>query len=246
MGEVQADDGWQGLTGKRYLVLEICILMFLLWLPSFWGGLQNLLSHWRSSNDAGTSIGRLISNVGGIGILAFVLWGAGERFGRFGMGRPRIRDLGIFAAALLLCAAQDVVVGTVWWIRTAPHIAPIYPQDNSFPWLFWLFTTVVTLMSAAYQEILMRGYLITRLEDLWENKWSAFAVSCLLFGLWHLYQGGRGIVTSTTMGVIFGLLFLRYRRLWPLVAAHATVNMLISAHAVGALVRWLAGFYGSG
>jgi membrane protease YdiL (CAAX protease family) len=95
------------------------------------------------------------------------------------------------------------------------------------------------LASGSFQEVLMRGYPITRLEDLWENKWAAFAVSVILFGVWHVYQGGFGTVASVVFGAVYGLLFLRFRRVWPLAAAHALINVLIHFYFISALAHWV-------
>jgi len=236
-------DGNRELSGKRYLVVEICVLMVLLWLPSGWYALQDALSHGRLYRLPTDPITRLIHDIGALGILLFVLWGAGERFGRFGMGRPRLRDLGIFAAALSLSLAQQVVITRAVSIGDPPRLAPAPQYNESLPLMWWVVAGVYTTTSAAFQEALMRGYLITRLEDLWQNRWPPLVVSCLLFGLWHLYQSALGVAITTVAGVIYGLLFWRFRRLWPIVAAHAVVNLLIAAHVTSYIIKLLAAYW---
>jgi membrane protease YdiL (CAAX protease family) len=48
--------------------------------------------------------------------------------------------------------------------------------------------------------------------------------SALLRGSYHLYQGFGGFLGNAVMGVIFALFFLRFRRLAPLIIAHATID----------------------
>ncbi|MTD15629.1 CPBP family intramembrane metalloprotease [Nakamurella sp. YIM 132087] len=77
------------------------------------------------------------------------------------------------------------------------------------------------------EEVLVVAYLITRLQDLRVRLWVAVAASALLRGSYHLYQGYGGFVGNAIMGVIFALVFLRWRRLWPLVIAHSLIDIVV-------------------
>ncbi|MGW0250697.1 CPBP family intramembrane glutamic endopeptidase [Nocardia goodfellowii] len=78
--------------------------------------------------------------------------------------------------------------------------------------------------NAAAEEILVVGYLLTRLRRLgWTENRSLFA-SALLRGSYHLYQGVGGGIGNVVMGVIFARFWQRTNRLWPLVLAHATID----------------------
>ena len=59
---------------------------------------------------------------------------------------------------------------------------------------------------------------------------SAFAVllPALLFGLGHFYyQGLRGLVMTTAIGIAFGAAFLLLKRnLWPLVLVHGVIDTI--------------------
>ena len=50
-------------------------------------------------------------------------------------------------------------------------------------------------------------------------------VSALVRGSYHLYQGFGGFVGNLIMGVIFGLCYLRWRRVGPLVVAHTLLDV---------------------
>ncbi|MEV6274701.1 CPBP family intramembrane glutamic endopeptidase [Nocardia sp. NPDC051832] len=78
--------------------------------------------------------------------------------------------------------------------------------------------------NSAAEEILVVGYLLTRLRQLgWTDNRSLLA-SALLRGSYHLYQGLGGGVGNLVMGVIFARFWQRTNRLWPLVLAHATID----------------------
>ena len=47
----------------------------------------------------------------------------------------------------------------------------------------------------------------------------------VLRGAYHLYQGWGGFLGNLLMGVIFGLIYLRWKRVGPLVVAHTTLDI---------------------
>ena len=80
--------------------------------------------------------------------------------------------------------------------------------------------------AALVEEAIVLGYLITRLQQLSWSPGLAIGASALLRGSYHLYQGWGGFAGNLAMGVVFGILFLRWgRRTWPFVVAHALLDI---------------------
>jgi uncharacterized protein len=76
------------------------------------------------------------------------------------------------------------------------------------------------------EEVIVLGYLITRLQQLSWSSVQAIAASAVLRGSYHLYQGWGGFVANVAMGLVFGYLFLRWgRRTWPFVVAHVLLDV---------------------
>jgi uncharacterized protein len=76
------------------------------------------------------------------------------------------------------------------------------------------------------EEVIVLGYLVTRLQQLSWSPAVAIAASAVLRGSYHLYQGWGGFVGNVAMGLLFGFLFLRWgRRTWPFVVAHAPLDI---------------------
>src|SRR5690606_17780251 len=87
-------------------------------------------------------------------------------------------------------------------------------NTSGLPDLWW--AAVILLASAAVaglvEEIIVVGYLVTRLQQL---KWSIpaiIAASALLRGAYHLYQGWPMALGNVAMGVVFALLYLKTGR----------------------------------
>ena len=68
------------------------------------------------------------------------------------------------------------------------------------------------LQNGLLEEVLVTGYLLTRLRKLGVSPAYAIAISATLRGSYHLYQGFGGFAGNASMGLIFGTLFLRWRR----------------------------------
>jgi membrane protease YdiL (CAAX protease family) len=97
---------------------------------------------------------------------------------------------------------------------------------EALPWVWW---TVPVLLLAAIQnalleEVVVVGYLMTRLREMeWRAPMIVIA-SALLRGSYHLYQGFGGFIGNSVMGGVFALFFLRFKRVGPLIIAHAILD----------------------
>lgn len=89
--------------------------------------------------------------------------------------------------------------------------------------------SVVWFGAALGEELLMRGFLLNRLADLFGQGrigWSAaLIVHAVIFGAMHAYQGLPGMVTTGIVALIFGGIYLiSNRRLLPVILAHGIIN----------------------
>ena len=94
------------------------------------------------------------------------------------------------------------------------------------PDVWWRFPILLlsALQNGLLEEVLVTGYLLTRLRKLGVNPWVAVAISATLRGSYHLYQGFGGFAGNAVMGIIFGTLFLRWRRATPMIIAHTLID----------------------
>lgn len=96
-------------------------------------------------------------------------------------------------------------------------------------------------MNGILEEVVMVGYLFTRWLQAGWRTWVVVAVSALVRGSYHLYQGFGGFVGNLIMGAIFGVFHLRVKRLWPLVIAHTLLDVVsfVGYALLAGRVSWL-------
>ncbi len=153
----------------------------------------------------------------------YLLWRSGFGPSAVGLGRPRWRpDLlgGIGLAALIGLPG----VGLYVLARVLGVSAAVVPSELSDTW--W---RVPVLVAAAFangwaEEVIVVAYLITRLRQLGMSEGKAIACSSLLRGAYHLYQGFGAGLGNLAMGLVFGYVWHRTRRLWPLIIAHGLID----------------------
>lgn len=172
--------------------------------------------------------------------LLLMLWlrWRGELLARFGLVRPRLRDLGWGVALALVTIIADSLVSSVTtplivaWTGANPHLAaqtfaalrgdlPLFLGILPFVWLF----------AAFGEEFLYRGYLLTRFSQVLGGGRLALALGivgqAVLFGFAHWYQGPAGMVPIGVVAVLTGIATTAWgRNLWPAIVAHGLVDTL--------------------
>ncbi len=90
---------------------------------------------------------------------------------------------------------------------------------------------LVALRAALQEEVIVVGYLFTRLRELgWGHgrlgAWSIILSAAVLRGSYHLYQGYGPFLGNVAMGVVFGWCYVRFGRTAPLVVAHLILDVV--------------------
>jgi uncharacterized protein len=120
-----------------------------------------------------------------------------------------IPGLGLYLAARALGINANLAAATlsrVWW--SGPVLV------------------LLAIANAVLEEVVVVGYLMTRLREIGWATPAAVAASALLRGSYHLYQGVGGLVGNAVMGVVFALFFVRFKRIGPLIIAHSLLDIV--------------------
>ena len=97
------------------------------------------------------------------------------------------------------------------------------------------------LQDGMLEEILVVGYLLSRLRMIGVSPAGAVAIASVFRGSYHLTQGFGAFIGNVIMGVLFSVLFLRWGRTNPMIIAHFLINAVafIGYTYLAAHVSWL-------
>jgi membrane protease YdiL (CAAX protease family) len=218
---------------RRLLLEEIGVVLALSFLPSAIYAVRSLLRApvagviVASANRSENFLDQLLPFVFGLAPVWLVVHLArrsGEGMRAFGFTRDRLgRDAatGVILFAVVGAAGIGVYLGAVA-LGVNRFVVPAPPSGY---WWTWLAVLMQGVGSALTEETIVLAYLVTRLERFGWSTAAAVGTSALLRGSYHLYQGWGGFAGNLAMGVVFGVLFVRTRRAWPFVVAHALLDI---------------------
>jgi len=139
-------------------------------------------------------------------------------------GRRAIPDLAL--GALIALGIGIPGLGLYLGARALGLNTTVSPANLSEHW--WTVPVLIGLavMNGVLEEVIMLGWWFVRARQLGWSWIVVIVTSALVRGSYHLYQGFGGFVGNVVMGLIFGLVFLRCRRVMPLVVTHAIIDIV--------------------
>jgi uncharacterized protein len=153
----------------------------------------------------------------------YLLWRGGIGPARIGLGRFRWRpDLlgGLGLAALIGLPGLGLYVAG----RALGIGVEVVPSALTDTWWRIPVLLCVAFANGWAEEIIVVGFLLTRLRQLDVSPGKALLLSSLLRGVYHLYQGFGAGLGNFAMGLVFGYAWRRSGRLWPLIIAHGLID----------------------
>jgi membrane protease YdiL (CAAX protease family) len=184
-----------------------------------------------------TDVAQLIA-WGGLGL--YLLWRSGLSPARIGLARLQWRpDLagGVGLGALIGLPGLGLYLAA----RALRINASVIPSGLSDTWWRVPMLVLVAFADGWAEEIIVVGYLLTRLGQLGVGARAALVCSSLLRGTYHLYQGFGAGLGNVAMGLVFGYAWQRTGRLWPLVIAHGLIDTVtfVGYALLAGHLRWL-------
>jgi membrane protease YdiL (CAAX protease family) len=138
-----------------------------------------------------------------------------------GFYKGALRELTI---GILIGFALIIISVSILWLT---GVASFSFNGFSLGLLRYLLSALVILIiSAAYEEILFRGYIFQSLIE-GSNFWITLGIYSLLFGAAHLSNEGITIVSiavTIIAGVFLGVIYFKTRALWMCIGAHFIWN----------------------
>jgi membrane protease YdiL (CAAX protease family) len=219
---------------RKTLVEELLIV---LWLSLLADAAYAILSFTRAPVNSSVSVAvipqtprlaeqlvPIVVALAPVALVFYLLLRNQERPATIGMAfdRPRF-DIPVGVVLAVLVGVAGVVVYIVS-VRLGHNrlVVPVPPLG-----MWWTIPVLVltAAQNALLEETVVLGYMVTRLQQVGVPALAAIGASAVLRGSYHLYQGWGGFTGNLMMGLLFGLVFLRWRRTWPMVIAHTLLDV---------------------
>ena len=173
-----------------------------------------------------------------VALVLYLLWRPGQSsFTRLGFdftqpGKDTLRGVGLLVIIGIPGLAL-YLAGRALGFTVAVVPAPL----DSFWWTIPILI-FSALRSALSEELIVVGYLFTRLAELGWSRWNIIISSAILRGSYHLYQGIGPFFGNVAMGIVFGWCYTRWGRTMPLVIAHWILDIVSFVGYPLALAWW--------
>jgi len=178
-----------------------------------------------------------IANLVMIGVVWVGLRLRGQDWSHFGLSKKFIslRSLLIsflvFIGGLAGFMLGSVIMANITGIPESADLSGYNYIEGNLPMLIAALLAVF-IASSFGEEVIYRGFLITRISEMGGNNktWIRLAVliSSIVFGLIHFEWGPMGMVQTGFMGLAFGVAFLLTKRnLWTLIMAHFYMDAIL-------------------
>lgn len=157
-------------------------------------------------------------------LVVYLVRRSGEGIRALGLRADRVRDdvlHGMALFAVVGLAGIGVYLAAVE-LGVNRFVVPVPPLGH-----WWTVPVLVlnAIEAALLEELVVVAYLVTRLRQLGLTESASVGASALLRGTYHLYQGWGGFLGNLAMGALFGTVFSRTRRVWPIVVAHLLLDV---------------------
>jgi membrane protease YdiL (CAAX protease family) len=214
------------------MVVELGLVLLLAFAPAL---LSLALTAATGASDRSTSSITLGEAVAGMALTVFLSWSPplvlfyllrrnGEGPATIGLARPTRRDLG---AAVLLLVASFVVVWALTPIFSRLGSTDVQFLAHDLPvWFVAIQALLIAGTAGVTEEVLVRGYAQTRLEQLGLPGPLIVLAPTALWSLLHVYQGWSAVAIIFGLGLLWATYFQRTRRLLPLILAHIMYDLL--------------------
>jgi membrane protease YdiL (CAAX protease family) len=221
-------------TDERRLTLEeIGVVLALSFLPSAVYAVRSLLrapvagvvvAAANRSENFWDQLLPFVFDLAPVWLVIHLVRRSGEGMGVFGFDARHVRrdvTWGFLLFAGVGLAGIGVYLAAVE-LGVNRFVIPAPPEGY---WWTWLAVLMHGVGAALVEETIVLAFLVTRLQQIGWSAPAAIGASAFLRGTYHLYQGWGGFAANLAMGVLFGILYVRTRRAWPFVVAHALLDI---------------------
>ena len=178
--------------------------------------------------DLAYQVANLLFPLVPVALVLYLLWvyqrphGGPLRSMGFDLRRPGF-DLGIGSAVFVGIGIGGLVL--YYASRELGLNTSVSPANLAAAWWTVPILLLLAVKNAVLEEVVMVGYLFVRWRQCGGGVAAVLVGSALVRGAYHLYQGFGGFAGNVIMGLLFGWLYLRTKRVMPLVVVHSLLDI---------------------
>lgn len=171
-------------------------------------------------------VGALIAEVGSLAVLWYVLSAQGRSWKNIGwnfewMDVPRAIGL-VFGSTLAIYFVW-IPVQIAYRFYFGHYLVP-KSMHGYFGFGISVFSIAFLCLNPFFEELIVRGYLMSEAIDLGGSGVLAILVSIALQASYHLYQGFANAFLVTITFTVFSVYFWKTRRIAPVIMAHLCLD----------------------
>jgi membrane protease YdiL (CAAX protease family) len=182
--------------------------------------------------DTGKIIGRYLQIMArgwAIAIAVLIGWAiAGRPFEELGLGRPGTAELAAIGFSLLATGllAYQVTFAfkpsekDIAGYKRALDAVKLAPRTLKELFVF----IPVSITAGVWEELFYRGFLMWFFTPV-AGVPGAIAITAVIFGAGHAYQGWKGVARTTAVGALFAAGYVATGSLWWLMILHAAIDI---------------------
>jgi len=178
-------------------------------------------------------LSRTLHSISIIGLVLYIIYRSGEPYSQFGLKplKPRVDlagGIGVFFLGMLGYYAVWIILAGILGQKATAALANQDLSSFASPTGrgSYLLLAVASIANGFAEELVVRSYLIPRFERIFSSTPLALLLSTGVFASYHTYQGTGGVISVAAIGLVYGWIFCRFRRLWPLAIGHGTQDLI--------------------
>jgi membrane protease YdiL (CAAX protease family) len=165
-------------------------------------------------------------------LLFYVLFNRNLTYGHIGLGisfKDILYGLGLAILATAVVSISSFILRSILPMAyanqiTARNVSFLY---NGFSWSFLIYL----LINPFFEELIVRGYLMTEIFTWSKSKALAIIVSVLIQSAYHLYQGIFQNLILATIFLLYAIFYSKTGKLTPVIVAHLIADLAILTRA---------------
>lgn len=220
------------MTARQLRIFELILVLTVAFIPAILSSISFLITgeigSFRQKNNLGYVIW-ISDAILSIVLLYYVLLRNNKNFGHIGFNLT-FTAFDLFIGIALMVVSwffMAIVSGPIDSISYYLYGHGVTPQNTDFfkiPSVGLIL--IISIVMPLTEELIVRGFTMTEIFDLTENKKMAVAISVLIQFTYHLYQGVPSAINLLPYFILVSIYFVRTANLNAVVVSHILFDFI--------------------